>query len=107
MGSGINRVVQCGHYAGYSTLLLGFMMRKMGFRRSLFSVDIDARVTEYTYQWLQEADLLDYVNLHVGNSTDKDLPDLARAYFGNRDICLVFIDSSHQYQHTLNELDLW
>ena len=46
MGSGIGHVVQLGHYLGYSTLLLGFMMRRMSRRRGVFSIDIDAEATE-------------------------------------------------------------
>src|SRR5271154_3088669 len=50
-GNDICRIVQCGHFIGFSTLLLGFMMRRMRRKHSLFSIDIDTSVTEYTRRW--------------------------------------------------------
>lgn len=105
-GNGLSRIVQCGHYVGYSTLLLGFLLRRIGRKRSLFSVDIDARVTEYTQAWIDRADLSDYVKLHVSDSAGSDVPHLAKEWCQG-DPQLVFIDSSHQYKHTISELDLW
>lgn len=105
-GNGIHAIVQCGHYAGYSTLLLGFLLRSMGKKNALFSIDIDPQVTEFTRAWVTKADLKEQVNLCIANSADPSLPDKARAYFG-REIQMVIIDSSHQYEHTLKELDLW
>jgi hypothetical protein len=106
-GNAISRIVQCGHYVGYSTLLIGFLLRGMGRQNSLFSIDIDAKVTNYTSEWLVKAGLNSYVNLHVADSADPTGPVLARQYFGGQAPQLVFIDSSHQYDHTLRELDLW
>ncbi len=105
-GNGINAIVQCGHYAGYSTLLLGFLLRSMGKQKALFSIDIDPQVTEFTNAWVSKAGIEHQVNLCIANSADADLPAKARAYF-EREIQMVIIDSSHQYAHTLKELDLW
>jgi len=106
-GNAISRVVQCGHYVGYSTLLLGFLFRKMGKKQALFSIDNDASVTEYTAQWLSLAGLDDHASLSVADSADPEGPKRAWEYFGRQLPQLVFIDSSHQYEHTLKELDLW
>ena len=106
-GSAINRIVQCGHYVGYSTLLLGFLLRKMGQKNALYSIDIDASVTKYTEGWIKDADLNDQVRLNVADSADKTGPSKASEFFGGKPPQLVFIDSSHQYEHTLKELDLW
>lgn len=105
-GNGIGAIVQCGHYVGFSTLMLGFLLRSMGKTRCLFSVDIDPVATEFTADWVRRAGLQDQVHLHVGTSADPALPDLAKEYFG-RGPQLVLVDSSHQYAHTLEELDLW
>ena len=105
-GNGIQNIVQLGHYEGFSTLLLGFTMRRMGLRHSIFSVDIDPQVTEFTRSWVQHAGLDPYVQLVVDGSDAAHLPQLARDYF-RADIATVFIDSSHQYQHTLRELETW
>jgi predicted O-methyltransferase YrrM len=105
-GNGISRVVQAGHYVGYSTLLLGFLLRSMGKRNALFSVDIDPVATAYTQDWVDRAGLTEVVRLTVGDSAGPGLVDEASAYLGGKPQ-LVFIDSSHRYAHTLAELDLW
>src|SRR3954468_13358230 len=40
MGNRLGRIVQLGTCAGYSTLLLGWMLRRMGASRGLFSIDL-------------------------------------------------------------------
>lgn len=106
MGSGIRGVVQLGHFMGYSTLLLGFMMRRMGFERSVFSIDIDKKASDYTQSWIQKADLGPYVKVFVSDSAAPSAVAGARSYLGSRP-SMVFVDSSHGYQHTLRELDVW
>lgn len=106
-GNAINRIVQCGHYVGYSTLLLGFLLRGMGQNNALFSIDIDPAVTEYTATWIEKAGLENQVRLNVADSADPDGPKKVFDFFGGRPPQLIFIDSSHQYEHTLKELDLW
>jgi predicted O-methyltransferase YrrM len=105
-GNGISAMVQCGHYVGYSTLLLGFLFRRMGKSNCLFSIDIDSEVTEYTQAWINRAGLADQVKLIVKSSSDPLLPEEAELYLGRKPQ-VVFIDSSHQYQHTIDELDCW
>lgn len=105
-GNNLSAVVQCGHYVGYSTLLLGFLLRYMQNQHSLYSIDIDSLATSYTQKWLDLADLNNYVNLSVADSAAPDQPEKALSYFGQKPQ-LLFIDSSHQYAHTLRELDLW
>ncbi len=106
MGSGVSAVVQLGHYAGYSTLLLGFVLRRMGRTRALFSIDIHEPSTDFTRRWVEHAGLADQVALHLGDSADPASADAALAYLG-RPPQVVIIDSSHQHAHTLRELDLW
>ena len=105
-GNNLSAVVQCGHYVGYSTLLLGFLLRYMQNQHSLYSIDIDPLATSYTQKWLDLAGLNNYVNLSVADSAAPDQPEKALSYFGQKPH-LLFIDSSHQYCHTLRELDLW
>jgi predicted O-methyltransferase YrrM len=105
-GNGVSNIVQLGHYEGFSTLLLGFMMRRMGFKHGIFSIDVAPNVTDFTASWVHRAGLGEYVKLVVDSSDAPHLPRMAQDYFG-AEIATVFIDSSHQYQHTLRELDLW
>ena len=106
-GSSVRNIVQLGHFQGFSTLLLGFMMRRMGYRHSIFSVDIDASVSEFTETWVHRAGLDDYVKIVVSSSDAPHLPEIAKDYLGTQQIATMFIDSSHQHLHTLRELDLW
>jgi predicted O-methyltransferase YrrM len=106
MGSAIRRIVQLGHYYGYSSLLIGFMLRAMRAGGQLFSIDIDPRATSFTQRWIDHAGLGEQVRLHVGDSSaESSLEAAAKALDGTPE--LILLDSSHQYEHTLRELDLW
>jgi len=105
-GSGISRILQCGHYIGYSTLLLGFYLRMMGKKNSIYSIDIDNKVTDYTKSWVDKAGLADYVRLSVNDSANSHEVSASIDYLEGKPE-LIFIDSSHQYEHTIRELDLW
>jgi predicted O-methyltransferase YrrM len=107
MGSGITRIVQCGHYLGYSTLLIGFMLRRMNRAKGLLSIDSDAAATEYTAKWIAKATLDEQVSLVLSDSASPDLPGVVGQHFDGHGPQLVFIDSSHAYEHTLGELALW
>src|SRR5262249_40517976 len=74
MGNGIRSMVQCGHYMGFSTILCGFFFRAMGAKHALFSIDIDANVTEFTRKYVNRAGLQDYVHLEVSDSADSKMP---------------------------------
>jgi len=87
MGSGIQRIVQLGTHAGYSALLLGFSLRQMYAQHGLFSFEIDVKV-------------------ELRSSLDLASSQLARNYLGGAPE-LIFLDSSHEYRQTLDELDAW
>lgn len=106
MGSGIRHVVQLGHYQGYSSLLLGFMMRHMSFRQSVYSIDLSQTASDYTKGWLERAGLVGYVEVLTSDSAAPSAASAALEYFGSPP-ALVFVDSSHGYRHTLDELNLW
>jgi len=105
-GSNLDKIVQLGHYAGWSSLMFGFALRRMGAKRALWSVDIRGDITDYADRWLQIAELEDIVHLETGDSSSIWMPDLAKQYHGV-DPKMVFIDSSHQYAQTMKELGLW
>ena len=100
MGNGLSRIVQLGHFHGYSALLLGFMLRAMGSRPGLFSVDISPEATAFSQSWVDRAKLGEFVHLHVGDSADEATADAAASSLGGQPQ-LLLIDSSHQYEHTL------
>lgn len=106
MGNQVRSIVQAGHYSGYSTLLLGYMLRRMNAPSGLFTVDIDPVMTAYTRSWVERAGLAEYVRVRLGDSAESALPGEAVSYFG-REPRVVFIDSSHAYGHTRRELDRW
>ena len=102
----ISRVVQLGSYAGYSALLLGWTLRRMGKKKALVAIDIDEPSLSFTRGWMTRAGLDEQILVHRSDSSDPALGPLAREYLGGAPQ-LVFIDSSHQYAHTVRELDLW
>jgi predicted O-methyltransferase YrrM len=106
MGNGLRRIVQLGHFYGYSALLLGFWLRQMGGERKLFSIDIDADATAFCEDWVRRAGLGAQVALHTADSAAPESRDAALRAIGGAPE-LVLIDSSHQYAHTLRELELW
>ena len=105
-GSGVRRIVQLGHYYGYSALLIGFWLRAMGNGGKLVSVDIDPKATAFTQSWIDRAGLSEFVALKLGDSAAPDAVDDSEAALG-RMPQLIVLDSSHQYEHTLRELDRW
>ena len=106
MGNRAARVVQLGTHAGYSALLIGFMLRRMEARRGLFTLDIDREFCEIARGWLGRAGLLDFVEVAEGSSLDAASLSRARDYLGGAPE-LIILDSSHEYRATLQELDLW
>lgn len=102
----VSRIVQLGSYAGYSALILGWALRRMGKKNALVAVDIDAPSLDFTRKWIARAGLDEQVLVHLGDSSDPAVAKVATKYLGGAPQ-LVFIDSSHQYAHTLRELDLW
>jgi predicted O-methyltransferase YrrM len=106
MGNRIGRIVQLGTCAGYSALLLGWMLRRMGATHGLFSIDLDPAMCELSRSWIRRAGLEEFVEVAEGNSLDPESLSAAGEYLGNAPE-LVVIDSSHEYAATLSELDLW
>lgn len=102
----ISRVVQLGSYAGYSALLLGWALRRMKKEHALVAVDLDEPSLEFCRRWIEKAGLEKQVRTYRGDSAEPAIAALAKDYLGGAPQ-LVFIDSSHQYAHTLRELDLW
>ncbi|CAN5609408.1 hypothetical protein BH18VER2_BH18VER2_02280 [soil metagenome] len=106
MGSGIQRIVQLGTHAGYSSLLLGFYLRQMHARHGLFCFEIDEPLCRFAREWLERAGLAEVVRVELRSSLDPASPGLARDYLGGAPE-LVFLDSSHEYRQTLNEIEAW
>jgi predicted O-methyltransferase YrrM len=105
-GNRIARIAQLGTCAGYSALLLGWMLRRMDAPRGLFSLDLDPAMCALAREWIARAGLDAFVDIAEGNSLDAASPEAARKYLGDAP-GLVILDSSHEYQSTLAELDLW
>lgn len=106
LGNRVTRMVQLGTCSGYSALLLGFMLRRMGAERGLFSLDINPELCALTRRWLELAGLTNYVTVAEGDSLDQQSLAAAREFFANEPE-LILLDSSHEYLATLRELELW
>ena len=106
MGNRADRIVQLGTCSGYSTLLIGFMLRRMQARQGLFTLDYHPPVVAMTQDWLARAGLESFVRNVAQLSTDPAALTAAVEYLGGPPE-LIILDTSHQYQATLDELDLW
>jgi len=106
-GNALTRVVQLGHYSGYSTLLVGFWLRAMNQGGKLVTIDIDPVATGFTNEWVERAGLQDFVEIRLCDSAGPQAIPESTAVFGGRMPELIVLDSSHQYDHTLRELELW
>lgn len=106
-GGGLTRVLQIGHYYGYSALLIGWWLRAMGGSRLLVSIDIDPKATEFTQRWIDRAGLGAYVKLLLADATTEQALEDAVAAFGGSMPQLILRDSTHDYRVTKRELDLW
>ena len=78
----------------------------MGQGGKLVSIDIDPDATAFTLEWLERAGLQDTVYLKLGDSADPSNIEDVKATIGGMPQ-LTILDSSHQYDHTKRELDLW
>src|SRR6266513_230959 len=63
LGNRAGRVVQLGTHAGYSALLIGFMLRRMNVGRGLFTIDIDAELLVVAKRWIARAELQEFVEI--------------------------------------------
>ena len=106
MGNRIGRIAQLGTCAGYSALLLGWMLRRMNAAHGLFALDLDPAMCELSRRWIVRAGLADFVEIAEGSSLDDRSIGSARKYLEG-DPEMVILDSSHEYRSTLAELDRW
>jgi predicted O-methyltransferase YrrM len=106
LGNRVTRIVQLGTCSGYSALLLGFMLRRMGAERGLFTLDINPELCVLTRHWLELAGLTNYVTVAESDSLDRQSLAAVREFFPNEPE-LILLDSSHEYLATLRELELW
>lgn len=106
MTSRMTNVVQLGHYAGFSSLVIGFILRKISPDARLISFDIDQTLTDYSEQWMRRTGL-DAQVVHIcADSTDPLTVEMAGAYLAGEPQ-LVFIDASKQYRNTIFEVRQW
>jgi predicted O-methyltransferase YrrM len=105
-GNRLARIAQLGTCAGYSALLLGWMLRRMNAARGLFTLDLDPAVCELSRRWIRRAGLENFVEIAEGSSLDNASIEAARRFF-NGAPQLIIVDSSHEYRSTVAELDLW
>ncbi len=106
LGNRAARLVQLGTHAGYSSLLLGFMLRRIGATHGLFTLEIDPEFCAVAGSWITRAGLENFVQIAQRNSLDPQSVVAARTFLRG-DPELIILDSSHEYAATLRELDLW
>jgi predicted O-methyltransferase YrrM len=106
VGNNVTRVVQLGHFIGFSTMLLGCALRSMGPEHKMFSIDFDSDATNFAQKYVDKLDLGQNVQLCVSDSAAPTMPAEAASFLGGPPQVL-FLDSAHSYDHTIKELNLW
>ncbi len=106
MGNRTSRIVQLGTCSGYSSILLGFMLRRMNAPGGFYTLEIEAGLCAFAQGWLERAGLTNFVTIVQANSLDPQSVSAARQHFSGAPE-MVLLDSSHEYAATLQELDLW
>lgn len=102
-GHNLKQFVQLGHYAGYSTLFFGWAMQYINGK--LTTIDINKRASDFTLDFVIRAGLTPWVNIVTADSTDKDNVNFDTFKIFPPDA--IFIDSSHTFDGTVKELELW
>ena len=82
------------------------MLRAKNNGGKMVSIDIDPKANDFTRKWIERAGLTETCSLYLGDSSDPKAFDYALEKLGGMPD-LILLDSSHQYEHTLRELDLW
>jgi cephalosporin hydroxylase len=72
----------------------------------MVSIDIDPKANAFTQKWIERAGLTEQCSLYLSDSSDPKALDFAVERLGGMPE-LILLDSSHQFEHTLKELDLW
>ena len=106
LGNQIEQVVQLGHYAGFGSLIMGMILKKVSPDARLISFDIDSRMTEFCDRLMERAGLQDVVRHVCMDSTDPGTIEVAAAHLKGAPQ-LIFIDASKQYRNTITEVKLW
>jgi hypothetical protein len=106
LGNQIQQVVQLGHYAGFGSLIIGMVLRKISPDARLVSFDIDAKMTDFCDRLMARSDLQEVVRHVCMDSTDPATIEVAGGHL-NGSPQLIFIDASKQYKNTVTEVSMW
>jgi len=99
----ITNIVQLGHFLGYSSIIIAMILRQSETKNSFISVDINPFHTEITDNFVKKFGLIDYVKTYTYSSTDESFVDICKNNRPN----LIVIDSSHEYEQTIKELNIY
>lgn len=106
-GNNLDKIVQLGTSHGWSTLMIGWALQRMGKNNALITFDINQTASDFAEKYVKKAGLQDVVAVRTIKKYNKgDHTGMALGYLGSAPK-MIFIDSSHNYQETLDELYLW
>ena len=98
------KILQLGTHIGFSAIALGGVLSTSTNVGVIYTVDINKSAHIEARYYAKKAGLENIIEFIDGSSTDPDIAELLAKY-GPFD--LIFIDSSHAYQHTLDELKIY
>jgi cephalosporin hydroxylase len=98
-------VVETGVAHGGSLLLSASILELLGGSRRVVGVDVDIR--SHNRQAIESHSLARRISLIEGSSVDEVVLEQVRAYATDAERVLVILDSNHEHDHVLRELELY
>ena len=98
------RVLELGTYHGFSTLVFAELLSSNARRGRIITVEPDEAAQEDARRQVQEAGLASVVRFVRGFSTDEQVVEAA---LREAPYDIIYIDTSHHYEPTLAELDVY
>lgn len=97
------KIVEIG--TGHSTMAMALALKCFMLNGKILTTDIDKVRVEYFMKKIDNADLSNYCILHTKDSIEFLNEISFESGFTEKTVDMIFIDSAHEYQKTLDEIN--
>lgn len=99
-----NVVIETGVAHGGSLIFYASILNAMG-KGKVVGIDIDIR--KHNRREIEDHKLFSFIDLIEGSSIELDTFAKVEALINHNDKVIVILDSAHDYQHVMNEIELY